>query len=96
MSSAAPMQQAKSEAFAKTTDRSIQLAPQSDLMGATEHADLRTQASSQRQLQRAANHSQQSPPIQGPAASRTNKRTRHAIEKHQLYDEDILCSTSRR
>ena len=60
MSSAAPMQQAKSEAFVKTTDRSIQLAPQSDLMGATEHADLRTQASSQRQLQRAANHSQQS------------------------------------
>ena len=60
MSSAAPMQQAKSEAFVKTTDRSIQLAPQGDLMGATEHADLRTQASSQRQLQRAANHSQQS------------------------------------
>ena len=60
MSSAAPMQQAKTEALAKTTDRSIQLAPQSDLMGATEHADLRNQASSQRKLQSAANHSQQS------------------------------------
>nr|WP_315484322.1 DUF4157 domain-containing protein [uncultured Undibacterium sp.] len=60
MSSAATMQQAKADTFAKTAQQTTQLTTQSQPISTNEFADLRRQATTQRQRQDAANDSRQS------------------------------------